>query len=102
MYGYLALFRNFRSFFVDPFMLTVVQVDKGAIKFVLNGSNVMAPGLTSAGGKMDHDFEEKSIVAIVAEGKESIIALGETTMSRKDILEQNSGIAITNIHCLGG
>lgn len=62
----------------------------------------MSPGLTSAGGKMEQDFGEKAIVAIVAEGKESIMALGETTMSRSDIVEKNNGIAINNIHCLGG
>lgn len=28
------------------------QVDKGAIKFVLSGANIMCPGLTSPGAKM--------------------------------------------------
>lgn len=29
-----------------------MQVDKGAIKFILSGANVMCPGLTSPGAKM--------------------------------------------------
>lgn len=33
-------------------MLPRMQCDKGAIKFVLNGSNIMCPGLTSPGGSM--------------------------------------------------
>jgi PUA domain protein len=37
---------------LDPFLLAHTQVDKGAIKFVLSGANIMCPGLTSKGGKV--------------------------------------------------
>ena len=43
-------------FHPDPFMMPTVQVDKGAIRFVLSGANIMCPGLTSAGAKMDTDL----------------------------------------------
>ena len=45
-------------------------MDRGAIRFVLSGANIMAPGLTSAGGKMD-DVPEGTTVAIFAEGNEA-------------------------------
>lgn len=35
-----------------PFFLPMEQVDKGAIRFVLSGANIMCPGLTSPGAKM--------------------------------------------------
>ncbi|TSQ81029.1 Malignant T-cell-amplified sequence 1 [Bagarius yarrelli] len=35
-----------------PFILPHQQVDKGAIKFVLSGANIMCPGLTSPGAKL--------------------------------------------------
>ena len=35
-----------------PFLLPHQRVDKGAIKFVLSGANIMCPGLTSPGAKM--------------------------------------------------
>ena len=35
----------------DPMLLPWVQVDKGAIKFILSGANIMCPGLTSPGCK---------------------------------------------------
>jgi PUA domain protein len=38
--------------FSDPFFLPWEQVDKGAIRFVLSGANIMCPGLTSPGAKM--------------------------------------------------
>lgn len=34
---------------LDPFIMPTVQVDRGAIKFVMQGANIMCPGLTSAG-----------------------------------------------------
>merc|ERR1711915_812631 len=35
-----------------PFILPHQQVDKGAIKYVLSGANIMCPGLTSPGAKL--------------------------------------------------
>ncbi|VEN45627.1 unnamed protein product, partial [Callosobruchus maculatus] len=41
-----------RLFHKYPFFLPMQQVDKGAIRFVLSGANIMCPGLTSPGAKM--------------------------------------------------
>jgi len=38
------------------------QVDRGAIKFVLSGANIMSPGLTSPGGVLDDEVEEETPV----------------------------------------
>lgn len=39
-----------------------LQVDRGAIKFVLAGANIMCPGLTSPGGVLDEEVEAESPV----------------------------------------
>lgn len=39
--------------FTDPDIMKKLQVDRGAIKFVLAGANIMCPGLTSPGGALD-------------------------------------------------
>ena len=82
-----------------PDILPKYQVDRGAIRFVLSGANIMAPGLTSAGGRMD-DVPACSVVAVMAEGKEHALAIGITTMSTKQILDENKGIAVENTHWL--
>ena len=46
------MYTNFSPNFLDPFFLALQQVDKGAIKFVLSGANIMCPGLTSKGAQM--------------------------------------------------
>ena len=38
--------------YLDPFICPWEQVDRGAIRFVLSGANIMCPGLTSPGAKM--------------------------------------------------
>ena len=76
-----------------PFMMPHMQCDKGAIKHIFSGSNVMAPGLTSPGGRMD-DVEVGEVVAIMAEGKEHAMGMGITFMSSDEIRTENKGIAI--------
>lgn len=43
---------NRKNIVSDPFFLPMQQVDKGAIRFVLSGANIMCPGLTSKGARM--------------------------------------------------
>ncbi|KAH3839653.1 malignant T-cell-amplified sequence 1-like [Dreissena polymorpha] len=82
-----------------PFILPHMQVDKGAIKFVLSGANIMCPGLTSPGARMTK-LEKDQIVAIMAEGKECALAIGVTKMSTEEIISKNKGIGVDNIHYL--
>ncbi|XP_024422883.2 LOW QUALITY PROTEIN: malignant T-cell-amplified sequence 1 [Desmodus rotundus] len=82
-----------------PFILPHQQVDKGAIKFVLSGANIMCPGLTSPGAKL-YPAAADTIVAIMAEGKQHALCVGVMKMSAEDIEKVNKGIGIENIHYL--
>lgn len=83
-----------------PTMINRMQVDKGAIRFVLAGANIMCPGFTSPGGDLPVSIEAEQPVAIYAEGKEHAMAIGLTKMSTEDIKTLNKGIAVDNIHYL--
>lgn len=67
-----------------PFFLPMLQVDRGAIRFVLSGANIMCPGLTSKGAFMN-PVDKNVVVAIMAEGKENCLAIGLTTLSTEDM-----------------
>ncbi|RZF41897.1 hypothetical protein LSTR_LSTR005665 [Laodelphax striatellus] len=82
-----------------PFFLPWEQVDKGAIRFVLSGANIMCPGLTSPGAIMT-PVEKGTIVAVMAEGKQHALAVGTTALSTDDIAKVNKGIGIENVHYL--
>jgi predicted RNA-binding protein (TIGR00451 family) len=66
-------------------MMARVCVDKGAIKLVLKGADVMCPGLTSAGGSMATPLPEGAPVAVYAEGKEHALALGVMALSTDEV-----------------
>src|SRR3990167_3265203 len=83
-----------------PFTLPKFQVDKGAIRFILAGADIMCPGLTSAGGSMV-DVESGTIVAVFAEGKEHPIGVGLTTNSTAEIRKVNKDIGVLNLHYVG-
>jgi malignant T-cell-amplified sequence len=71
-------------FIPDPFFLPMQQVDKGAIRFVLSGANIMCPGLTSPGARMSA-VPRAQVVAVMAEGKEHALAVGLTALSTDDM-----------------
>lgn len=84
-----------------PFMLPTVQVDRGAIRHVLRGADIMCPGLTSAGGSMPADLAAGQVVAVMAEGKARALAVGKTLLSCAQVRDMNHGVAIENVHVLG-
>ncbi|RWS17164.1 malignant T-cell-amplified sequence 1-like protein, partial [Dinothrombium tinctorium] len=83
-----------------PFICPLMQVDRGAIQFVLGGANVMSPGLTSKGALMTPDLKQGTVVTVVAEGKEHALAVGLLKMTPEEILRLNRGHAIENVHYL--
>ncbi len=68
-----------------------VKVDKGAVKPISNGANLMVPGI-----KESDEFNEDDIVKVLF--KETPIAIGKTLMDSEEISSKNSGIGIENIH----
>ncbi|KAI5953052.1 TMA20 [Candida theae] len=85
-----------------PTLFPRVQVDRGAIKFVMSGANIMCPGLTSKGGELpEENLPVDTIVAVYAEGKENALAIGKLVMSTDDIKKKNKGIGIELLHFLG-
>lgn len=69
----------------------------------------MSPGLVSAGGKLPDpsNADEKALdvgsaVAIKAQGKDEVVAIGIMKMSSEEIRKTGKGIGIDNIHYIGG
>lgn len=49
-------------------LMPVIQVDKGAIRFILSGANIMCRGITSAGGKVPVPLETDTPVVRWTDG----------------------------------
>lgn len=70
--------------YLDPIMLKTMQVDRGAIKHILSGAHIMCPGLTSPGGRLCQ-ANKGEVVGIVAEGKQTILAIGVVVMNTEEM-----------------
>ncbi|OCK76465.1 translation machinery-associated protein-like protein [Lepidopterella palustris CBS 459.81] len=92
-----------------------LRIDRGAIRFVLSGATLMAPGLTSAGGRLPNpdadeedverygkeDLEPGTVVVVEAEGKENACLVGVLKMGTKEMKMVKKGAAMEGGHCLG-
>jgi malignant T-cell-amplified sequence len=98
-----------------PWCFKRIRIDYGAIRFVLSGATLMAPGLTSQGGRLPNpeaseedievygkgELEVGEIVIVNAEGKEHACLIGPLKMSTKEIKEKKKGVVIDEGHYLG-
>ncbi|MCR6691005.1 MAG: DUF1947 domain-containing protein [archaeon YNP-LCB-003-016] len=74
--------------------LPKIIVDQGAIPHIINGADVMAPGITEVIG----DFKENSIVQIVEKTHNIVIAIGESIFSSEIIRNMKRGKVVKNVH----
>ena len=96
------LFKNFGKddAFGRPDMMPRLRVDRGAIKFVLSGANIMCPGLTSPGAAIHDEVPAGTPVAVFAEGKEQALGVGWTALSTEEMRAVNKGVGVENLHYL--
>jgi len=71
-------------------------VERGAVKFVLGGANVMAPGIIDA----DEGIVKGDVVWVRNE-EGTAMALGYALMSGNEMVEKRKGVAIESIHHIG-
>ena len=88
------LYPVLNSKYIDQ--LPSVIVDMGAIPYVCNGADVMAPGII----ELD-DFNEGSQVVIRDVNHKKALALGKAKKSSKSINESRKGKVIENLHYVG-
>ena len=79
------------------FQLPEVSVDKGAIKFVASGADVMIPGIVN----VDESIKKDQIVAVVDNEFKKTLAIGSSLMSASEIKSKEKGKAIKSIHHIG-
>ncbi|ROW04540.1 hypothetical protein VMCG_05083 [Cytospora schulzeri] len=100
-----------------PKAFPTVRIDRGAIRFVLSGATLMAPGLTSKGGRLpdpkegdekvdeeghwSRELEKEEPVVIMAEGKEHACAVGILVAGTKDVKDKGKGPVVEDAHFLG-
>ncbi|MFZ2470391.1 MAG: RNA-binding protein [Methanothrix sp.] len=73
----------------------LVVVDAGAVRFVVNGADIMKPGIVSA----DPDIAVGDLVVIVEERYQKPLAIGRAMVAGTDM--KGEGKAIKSLHHVG-
>ena len=76
--------------------LKKIAVDKGAIRYVANGADVMIRGVT----KIDPSIKKGDIVVIVDENHDRALAIGKAMLDSKQMEDKNSGKVVKNLHTI--
>ncbi len=71
-----------------------VFVDRGAIKFVTNGADIMRPGIT----KIEENVLENKLCVVVEDLNEVPLAVGIALYDSVDMKAMDSGKVVKNIH----
>ena len=74
-----------------------VTVDKGAIRFVCNGANIMRPGVI----RWEGVFKSGDVVVVKEELHNKSIAVGFAIVCSSDIQNISRGIIVKNMHYVG-
>lgn len=99
----LLFYKNGRIFFtlyglnkykLDRFF---VVVDMGAVRFIVNGADVMAPGIVDA----DRDIGEDDIVWVCDEKYRKPLAVGFALMDGEQMIGEKKGRAVSVFHYVG-
>ncbi len=91
------IFPTLRAVLMGAIDIPTITVDMGAVKFVINGADIMRPGVT----KIGDNIRESSVVAIVDERHGKPLAIGVSKMSSEDMRAATSGKVVHSKHYIG-
>ena len=74
-----------------------ITIDKGAIRFICDGANVMRPGIIRFIG----DFNSGDIVSVIEEEHEKTLSVGIALCNSSEAKSLNKGIIVKNTHYVG-
>jgi len=74
-----------------------VTVDMGAVEFVYNGADIMAPGIVDA----DEEIEEGDLIWVRDVEHNKPLAVGRAMTDGKTMIESNEGKVVKSLHHIG-
>jgi len=90
-------FLTVRGLLAHPATKRFVTVDMGAVRFVYNGADVMAPGIVDA----DPGIRPGDLVWVRDERNRRPLAIGEALMAGPEMAASEKGKAVRTIHHVG-
>lgn len=78
-------------------LLKKVTVDMGAVKFVVNGADVMRPGVT----EIEEGIKKDDFIVIIDENNKKPLSVGAALLNSEEMKKAERGKVIKNIHYIG-
>ena len=78
-------------------VLKKITVDMGAVKFVVNGADIMRPGIV----EIEEGILKDEFVAVIDKNNQKPLAVGIALFSSEEMKSMTSGKVIKNIHYVG-
>jgi PUA-domain protein len=91
------VFPTLKGLLEHPLPERRVVVDSGAVAFVVNGADIMRPGIVSVSG----DIRAGCPVQVVEERHGKPLAVGIALFDSGEIMEKESGKMVKTIHYIG-
>ncbi len=79
-----------------PQLLPQLVVDMGAVRFVVNGADIMRPGIVEV-----PEVDEGSLVTVVDERNRKPLAVGRVKVSGEAMQSMDSGNVVESLHYVG-
>jgi PUA domain protein len=78
-------------------ILKTITVDMGAVRFVVNGADIMRPGIVA----IDANIQKDEAIIIIDQNNKKPLAVGIALLSSEEMQKVSSGKVIKNIHYAG-
>ncbi len=78
-------------------LLPAVRIDEGAVKFIINGADVMRPGVVS----YDEWGEASKLVVVKELKKGRAVAIGRALIGSAEMRAMGKGACVKNLHHVG-
>ncbi len=78
-------------------ILKKIAIDVGAIKFVVNGADVMRPGIIF----IDPEIKKDEVIVVIDGIHKKALAVGIALFSGSEMQAMNTGKVIKNVHWVG-
>ena len=84
-------------FLQEKMVLPTITVDMGAIKHVINGADIMRPGIT----EISEGIKTDSFIMIIDQNNHKPLAVGIALLGTEDMKSATTGKVVRNIHYVG-
>ena len=78
-------------------VLKTITVDMGAVKFVINGADIMRPGIV----EIEDGIKENNFIMIIDVNNKKPLAVGIALLNSEEMRSATGGKVIKNIHFVG-